>query len=170
MRLLFGVVRCSGLLGLDDVTNRAMADLDTLPQPEFLRALANMYRAHAEEQNGRAENALALLDMNLEAGFLERDDFRIHEYQLFLFKGEALLRLRQAKEALDWLDKAHALYPSEKSARNENEHSIFCWVEPSIQTARANCLLALDRFEDSFEAAREVIRRDDGDLATFARQ
>jgi len=170
MRLLFDVIWCSTQLELDDVTNRAMDELDTMPQPEFSRVLANMSRAYAEEQLGRPERALALLDMNLETGYFEREDFRIHKYQLCLFKGRALLRLRRAIEALDWLDRAHALYPSEDSGRDEAERRIFGWVETSIQVNKATCLLALDRFGEAYEAASQVVCRDVGDLATFALQ
>jgi tetratricopeptide (TPR) repeat protein len=170
MRLLFNVVTCSALLGLEDVTNQAMTELDTMPQPEFSRALANTSRAYAEDQLGRPENALALLDMNLETGYFERDDFRIHKYQLCLFKGQALLRLRRVKEALEWLDKAHALYPSEESTPNETERSIFGWVEPDIQVNRASCLLGLDRLDEAFQSATNVLKWTDGDLATFALQ
>lgn len=170
MRLLFDVVSCSALLELDEVTEQAMNELGTMPQPQFSRVLANMSRAYAEDQLGRPEKALAFLDMNLETGYFEREDFRIHKYQLCLFKGQALVRLRRVTEALDWLDKAHEMYPSEDSAHDETERLIFCWVEPSIQINRANCLLVLDRFDEAFDAAKMVTQRTDGDLATFARQ
>lgn len=170
MRLLLGVVTCSAQLELEDVTNQAMMELDKMPQPEFSRALANMSRAYAEEQLGRPEKALAILDMNLETGYFEREDFRIHKYQLCLFKGDALIRLLRAKEALDWLDSAHALYPKEDCTKDESERRIFGWVEPLIQSNRANCLIALDRFDEAFEAASQVIRMTDSDLATFALQ
>jgi tetratricopeptide (TPR) repeat protein len=170
MRLLFDVVSCSALLELDDITEQAMKELDTMPQPQFSRVLANMSRAYAEDELGRPDKALAILDMNLETGYFEREDFRIHKYQLCFFKGKALVRLRRVTEALDWLDRAHAMYPSEDSARDESERLIFCWVEPSVQIERANCLLTLDRFEEAFEAAKEVTQSDDSDLATFARQ
>jgi tetratricopeptide (TPR) repeat protein len=170
MRLLFDVVTCSAQLELEDIMNQAIAELDTMPHPEFSRALANMSRAYAEDQLGRPEKALALLDMNLETGYFERDDFRIHKYQLCLFKGQALLRLRRAKEAIDWLDKAHALYPSEDTAQDETERLIFGWVEPLIQINRANCLMALDRFDEAFDAASQVLSGTDGDLSALARQ
>jgi tetratricopeptide (TPR) repeat protein len=170
MRLLFNLVTCSAFMELEDVTDQAMKELDTMPQPEFSRALANMSRAYAEEQLGRPEKALALLDMNLDTGFFEREDFRIHKYQLCHFKGKALIRLKRAKEGLDWLDTGHVLYPSEESARDETELRIIGWVEPSIQINRANCLMGLDRFEEAFQAATEVLRWTDGDLATLARQ
>ena len=170
MRLLFDVVTCSAQLELEDIMNQAIAELDTMPHPEFSRALANMSRAYAEDQLGRPEKALALLDMNLETGYFERDDFRIHKYQLCLFKGHALLRLRRISEALEWLDRAHSLYPSEDSARDESERLIFGWVEPLIQINRANGLMALDRFDEAFDAASQVISGTDGDLAALARQ
>ncbi|MDR3727427.1 MAG: hypothetical protein P4K86_10330 [Terracidiphilus sp.] len=170
MRLLFGVVSCSAFLELDEVTEQAMKELDTMPQPQCSRVLANLSRAYAEDQLGRPDKALAILDMNLETGYFEREDFRIHKYRLCLFKGQALVRLRRVTEALDWLDRAHAMYPSEDSARNEDERLIFCWVEPSIQINRANCLLFLHRFDEAFDAAKQVAQRDNGDLATLARQ
>jgi tetratricopeptide (TPR) repeat protein len=170
MRLLFNVVSCAAMLELDETTNHAMQELDAMPQPEFSRVLANMSRAYAEDHLGRPEKALAILDMNLETGYFERDDFRIHKYQLCLFKGQALARLRRATEALEWLDRAHALYPSEDSTNEETHRLIFGWVEPLIQSNRANCLIGLDRFDEAFEAATQVRRRTDGDLATFALQ
>lgn len=170
MRILFNVVTCSALLELPELTNQAMAELDTMPEPEFCRAFANMNRAYAEDQHGRPATALAMLDMILDAGHFEKDDCRIHMYQLCLFKGEALTRLRRPSEALDWLDKAHALYPAERNTRNETERLIFGWVEPNIQVNRANCLMGLDRFEEAFQAASEVLRWTDGDLSTLARQ
>jgi len=127
MRLLFNVVSCSAMLELDEVTDQAMMDLDAMPQPEFSRVLANMSRAYAEEQLGRSEKALAIPDIGLETGYFERDDFRIHKYQVYLFKGQALTRLQRVNEALDCLDQAHTLYPSEESARDETERRIFGW-------------------------------------------
>jgi hypothetical protein len=116
MRLLFNVVSCSAMLQQDEITSHAMEELDEMPQPEFSRALANMSRAYAEDQLGRPEKALALLDMNLETGYFEREDFRIHKYQLCLFKGQALLRLRRAEEASNGLI-AHMLSIPQKRAR-----------------------------------------------------
>jgi tetratricopeptide (TPR) repeat protein len=170
MRLLFNVVSCSAMLELDETADQAMRELDAMPHPEFSRVLANMSRAYAEDQLGRPEKALAILDMNLETGYFERDDFRVHKYQLCLFKGQALSRLRRATEALEWLDRAHALYPSEDSAGDETQRLIFGWVEPLIQSNRANCLIGLDRFDEAFEAASQVLKKNDGDLATFALQ
>lgn len=78
--------------------------------------------------------------------------------------------MRRVNEALDWLDRAHALYPSEDSGLDETERRIIGWVETSIQVSRATCLLTLDRFGEAYEAASQVVSRDVGDLATFALQ
>jgi hypothetical protein len=101
MRLLFNIVTCSASLELDEVADRALAELDKMPEPQFSRVLANMSRGHAEDKLGRPEKALAIFDMILETGYFEREDFRIHKYQLCLFKGQALARLKRDKEALD---------------------------------------------------------------------
>jgi len=170
MRLLFNVVICSAQLELTDITNQAMAELDTMPDPDFCRACANMDRAYAEDQLGRPANALAILDAIIDAGYFEPENCRTQRYQLFLFKGQALISLRRPADALESLDKAHALYPSPDSTQSEDQRRIFGWVEPSIQINRANCLFSFDRFEEAFQAAAEVLRWTDGDLATFARQ
>jgi len=170
MRLLFDLVKCSALLDYKEVTEDAIRQLEQMPEPHFSRALANMYRAYAEDRLGRSENALALHDLNLSTGYFERDDFRIHKYQLYLFKAEAHIRLRQPIDALNLLDQAHALYPRKKDGRGEVEEQIINWVEPQIQINRANCLLALDRFEEAFDAASESLKWADDDWAALARQ
>ncbi|HKN22309.1 MAG TPA: hypothetical protein VJX73_12875 [Terracidiphilus sp.] len=170
MRLLWNIASCAAFLERNDLFNQAMDELGEMPDPSFCQAIASMNRAYAEEQLGRPANALAILDMIFDAREFEREDCRIPKYQLLLFKGEALIHLRRATDALEWLDNAHALYPSSDSARNEDERRVFGWVEPSIQVNRANCLLTLDRFEEAFRAASEVLRWTDDDLATLARQ
>jgi tetratricopeptide (TPR) repeat protein len=170
MRLLFDLVKCSALLDYKEITEDAIGQLEQMPEPHFSRALANMYRAYAEDRLGRSKNALALHDSNLSTGYFERDDFRIHKYQLYLFKAEAHIRLRQTDDALNLLDQAHALYPQKTSARDEVEEQIINWVEPQIQINRANCLMAVDRFEEAFNAASESLKWADGDWAALARQ
>lgn len=170
MRLLFNVVSCSASLDRSDLIEIAMAELEKLPKPEYSRVLANLNRAWAETSLGRPQNALNILDTDLATGLFEADDMRIHKYRLCLFKGEALIHLYCATEALEWLDQAHALYPTERTARDEIERRIFGWVEPNIQVNRANCLLALGRFDEAFDAASQVLRKNDGDFATLALQ
>jgi tetratricopeptide (TPR) repeat protein len=168
MRLLFNIVTCSSWLDRGEVAGRAMAELDKMPDPQFSRVLANMERGYAEEILGRPENALAIFDTILETGYFDREDFRVHKYTLCLYKGQALLGLKRASDALEWLDRGHAIYPSEESAPDETARRIFGWVEPLIQTNRANCLMVFDRFEEAFQAASEALRLSKGDLATFA--
>jgi tetratricopeptide (TPR) repeat protein len=170
MRLLFNVISCSASLDRSDLIDAAMAELEKLPKPEYSRVLANLNRAWAETSLGRPQNALNILDTDLATGLFEADDMRIHKYRLCLCKGEALVHLRRATDALEWLDKAHALYPTEGAARDGTERLIFGWVEPNIQVHRANCLLALDRLDEAFDAASQVLRKNDSDLATLAMQ
>jgi tetratricopeptide (TPR) repeat protein len=168
MRLLFNVVTCSAWLDRGEVADWAMVELDKMPQPQFSRVLANMERGYAEAILGRPEKALAIFDTILETGYFEREDFRVHRYTLCLYKGQALLGLKRTADALEWLDRGHAFYPSEECTPDETALRIFGWVEPLIQTNRANCLMVFDRFEEAFQAASEALRLSKGDLATFA--
>lgn len=171
MRLLFNIVSCAACLDRAEIVESAMAELAEFPQPEYSRVLANLRRAWAETSLGRSANALNILDMDLATGLFEAADMRIHKYQLCLFKGEALLHLRRPEEALEWLDQAHALYPTDENSSSIEERKIFGWVEPNIQINRANCLLALDRLDESIEAAREVMKFvDHPDLSLLALQ
>lgn len=171
MRLLFDVVRCAACLDRQDIVESAITELEKFPKPEISRVLANLSRAWAETSLGRPGNALNLLDMGLATRLFEADDMRVHKYQLCLFKGEALVHLRKAQEALEWLDQGHALFPTVESTSSIEEEKIFGWVEPNIQVNRANCLLALDRLDESINAASEVIKfSDHPDLCTLALQ
>jgi tetratricopeptide (TPR) repeat protein len=108
--------------------------------------------------------------MGLATGLFEAEDMRVHKYRLCLFKGEALLHLRRVIEALEWLDRGHELFPTIKAASSCEERQIFGWVEPNIQINRANCMFTFDRYEDSFQAAEQVLQFDKPDLAAFAMQ
>jgi tetratricopeptide (TPR) repeat protein len=170
MRLLFNVVSCAASLDCSEIAETAIHELENLPQPELSRVLANLRRAWAETSLGRPMNALGILDMDLATGLFDAESMQIHKYQLYLFKGEALLHLGRATEALEWLDRAHELYPTIESTSSTEERQIFAWVEPNIQINRANCLLAFDRYEESFQAAEQVLKFDKADLTTFAMQ
>jgi len=170
MRLLFDIVSCSAPLDRPEIIESAMKELEKMPKPEVSRVLCNLRRAWGEISLQRPLNALQILDLDLATGLFDADDMRIHKYQLCLFKGEALLHLREAVEALAWLDRAHDLYPTKESTSCIDEARIFNWVEPSIQIKRANCLLSLDRFEESFKAAKEVANFDQPELGTLALQ
>ena len=57
MRLLFDVLYCSTRLCLDDVTTRAIAELEQMPQPRMSRIFvdfiqATSYIAHGDAQRG----------------------------------------------------------------------------------------------------------------------
>jgi len=170
MRLLFDIVSCAASLDQPVVVESAMAELDKMPNHEYSRVLANLNRAWAETSLGRPANALNLLDMGLATGLFEADDMRVHKYRLCLFKGDALLHLRRPEQALEWLDRGHELYPTIEAGSSAEERQIFGWVEPNIQINRANCLLAFDRYEESFQAAEQVRKFDKPDLATLAMQ
>ncbi len=105
--------------------NLRLAELEEFPKPESSRVLANLRRAWAETSLGRSANALNILDMSLATGLFEAADMRVHKYQLCLFKGEALLHLRRPEEALEWLDRAHALFPTVESTSTIEESQIF---------------------------------------------
>jgi tetratricopeptide (TPR) repeat protein len=170
MRLLFNVVSCAASLDRAEIIEAAIDELERLPKPEVSRVLVSLNRAWAETSLGRPVYALSLLDMSLATGLFEAEDMRIHKYILCLFKGEALLHLHRTVEALEWLDRGHELYPTIETASSTEERQIFAWVEPNIQINRANCMLAFDRYEESFQAAEQVLKFDKADLATFAMQ
>lgn len=158
MRLLFNVISCAASLDRSETSEAAMGELEKLPDPEVSRVLANLDRAWAETSLGRPAHSLSLLDMSLATGLFETEDMRIHNYRLCLFKSEALLHLRRTFEAPEWLDRGHELYPTVETASSTEERQIFGWVEPNIQINRANCMLAFDRFEESFQAAEQVLK------------
>jgi tetratricopeptide (TPR) repeat protein len=171
MRLIFGIVLCASMLELNEIRDGALGELDRLPQPDELRALANINRAYAEKDLGRPANAIEILDANLQTGFFERADWKIHKYRCLFLKGSSLTALSRHNQALKCLDAAHTMYPDETSAGDESDLRIFRWTESSLQIDRANCLLALGRFEDCYLAA-ELVARNSGerDLVTLAMQ
>jgi tetratricopeptide (TPR) repeat protein len=170
MRLLFDVINCSTALCLKNITEDAMRELEKLPKPEFSRVLANSIRANAEIDLNRPQEALALIDMNLETGYFERDDFRIHKYDLCHFKGRALARMWRWDEALDWLDKAHAMYPSEVDITDEDTRKHVHWAEARILLNKAYCFIGLKRFDEAFELSKQVYESEDGWEKTRAMQ
>jgi tetratricopeptide (TPR) repeat protein len=170
MRLIFGVVLCSSMLDLSEARDCALRELDTLPQPEELRALANLNRAFAENELGRPANALQILETSLQTGFFDKKDWRIHRYRCLFLKGVSLTALKRLNSALECLEAAHSLYPNDTFAGDEAEHRIFRQTEPSLQIERANCFLGLGRFEDSYSSAETVRGFEDPELATLALQ
>ncbi|HMD75911.1 MAG TPA: hypothetical protein VKG86_00915 [Terracidiphilus sp.] len=170
MRLLFDVLRCSTQLRADSVTDDVIRELEKYPYPEFSRVLANSIRAYAEISLGRPRDALSLLDMNLETGFFEREDFRAHKYDLCIYKGMALERLSRWHEALEWLEKAHAMYPDEVSAPDQDMLRHFQWAETEILFNKARCMMGLKRFDEAYEFSKRAYELAEGDTRTVAMQ
>jgi tetratricopeptide (TPR) repeat protein len=168
MRLLFDVLRCSTQLRQENVTEDAIRELEKYPFPEFSRVLANSIRAYAEISLGRPQDALDLLDMNLETGFFEREDFRAHKYDLCLYKGMAPERLSRWNESLEWLEKAHEMYPDEASAPDEATLQHFGWVEMEILFNKARCMYGLNRYDDALDLSKQAYHLAKGDTKTVA--
>jgi tetratricopeptide (TPR) repeat protein len=168
MWLLFDILYCSTQLGDVRVTDEAVRELDTMPEPQFSRVLANSIRADAETDLGRPENALAILDMNLETGYFEREDFRVPKYGLYFSKGKALERLGRWEEALDWLDKAHLMFPDEASCPDDATRRAFSWTEIEILFNKSRCMYGLDKFQEAYELAEKAHERAQGDTKTLA--
>lgn len=170
MRLLFDVLSCSTQLRAESVTDDAIRELEKYPYPEFSRVLANSIRAYAEISLGRFQDALALLDMNLDTGFFEREDFRAHKYDLCLYKGMALERLSRWNEALEWLEKAHTMYPNEASAPDQDMLQHFRLAETEILFNKARCMMGLKRFDEAYEFSKQTYELAESDTKTVAMQ
>jgi tetratricopeptide (TPR) repeat protein len=170
MRLLFGIVLCAAMLDLREILDLAYRELDLLPEPDELRALANMNRAFAENELGRPESALQILDANFQTGLFDMVGWKVHKYSCLFFKGTSLIALKRPDEALDCLDAAHSLYPDEACACDESERGIFRRTEPTLQIERANCFLVLGRFEESYRAAETARNLGDPEIAAQALQ
>jgi tetratricopeptide (TPR) repeat protein len=170
MRLLFDVLRCSTQLRAESVTDDAIRELEKYPYPEFSRVLANSIQAYAEISLGRPQDALALLDINLETGFFEREDFRAHKYDLYLYKGMALERLSRWHEALEWLERAHEMYPTEESATDQDMRKHYQWAETEILFNKARCMMGLKQFDVAYEISKQAHELAEGDTKTVAMQ
>jgi tetratricopeptide (TPR) repeat protein len=168
MLLLFHIISCSTQIEAGDVTARAMVELEKFPSPEMSRALANLTRANAEIDLGRPQNALAILEMCLEADFFDKEDFRVHKYRLYFLRGKALERLQRWREALDWLDRAHAMFPNAESCPDEDARKIFGWVETEILFNKARSMGGLNRHGEAYELSRQAFEREQGDTQTLA--
>lgn len=168
--ILYQIVRNSSLLDLQEVLHTAVSELDAMPKPEFSRAIVSLDRAYAEIELKRPANALALLDVTLEAGIFDPEEYRIHLFRLFWLKGRALVWLQRPKKALESLERAEGLFLSAREELDENELRCVNWVMPPLLIDKANCLMALDRFQDSFDAALRVKEFDSPDWPILALQ
>lgn len=157
MRLLFNVVGCSTRLNLTDVTNEAVRALEHLPDSKVSRAFANLLQAMSYIEFGKAQEALNLIDANLKLDLMDREDFQDSKYEHLVHKGRALTRLARCDDALSSFDSAHMMCPNGK-------------YEANILIDRSNCLMALRRYDEAYDAASAVLSFRDDDLATLAMQ
>ena len=65
--------------------------------------------------------------------------------------------LGRPEDALVALAEAHAMYPNGER-------------ETAILVDRANCLMTLDRYDESYDAAQQVLNRGDEEMSTLAMQ
>jgi tetratricopeptide (TPR) repeat protein len=155
MRLLFDVLRCSTRLRLDDITSSAIAELEQMPQPRMSRIFIDFVQATSYIAHGDAQQGLSLIEANLKSEFMERDDFHEWRYKHLAYKGSALTWLGRCQEALMVLDEAHLMNPNGER-------------QTAILIDQANCLLALDHYDDSYDAAQRVLGRGDEEMTTLA--
>jgi tetratricopeptide (TPR) repeat protein len=157
IRLLFDVLYCSTQLCLDDVTNSAIAQLERMPEPRMSRFFADFIQAMSCIAHGHDQQGLDLTEANLKSDFMERDSFHEEKYEHLAYKGSALIGLRRPQDALAVLDQAHRMNPEGRR-------------ETAILIDQANWLLALDRYDESYDAANRVLCRGDEEMATLAMQ
>lgn len=168
MLLLFHILSCSTQIEASDVTADAIRELERLPDADVSGVLANLIRANAEIDLGRPQNALAIIELCLDTGFFDRENFRVHKYQLYLFKGKALDRLKRWNEALDCLEQAHAIFPSEASCPDDDSRRIYSWGETEVLFNEARCMCGLNRYDEAYELSRKAFEREQGDVKTMA--
>ncbi len=157
MRLLFDLLYCSTRLCEDDLTKGAIAELEKLPEPAMSRMFADFIQAISHISHGKALPGLFLIEVNLRSEFMEREDFRVCKYEHLAYKGSALIWLARPEDALAVLAEAHAIYPNGER-------------ETAILIDKANCLMTLDRYDEAFDAAQQVLNRGDEEMATLAMQ
>jgi tetratricopeptide (TPR) repeat protein len=156
-KILFGIVTCSTWLKLDTTREGAIQDLKQLSDFEVSYGFVVMAQATAYIDFGRVQEALDLINENLRTELLQRDDFQDWKYDHLFSKGRALVKLARYDEALRVFDAAHGIFPEGNS-------------ETEMLIERANCLIALDRFEETYDTAHQVLSRGDQEMATLAMQ
>jgi tetratricopeptide (TPR) repeat protein len=143
MRLLFDVLYCSMQLRLDEVTNGAISELERMSQPRMSRVFVDFIQATSDIAHGHFQRGLDLIDTNLKSEFMKRDDFLVWKYKHLAYKGSALVGLDRCPQALSALAEAHRMNPNGDR-------------ETAILIDQANCLLALDKYDESYKAASQV--------------
>jgi tetratricopeptide (TPR) repeat protein len=155
MRLLFDVLYCSTRLDLESVTQGAIAALDQFPEPEVSRIFVNLIQAISYIALCKNQKALDLIDDNLRSKLLQQAELREAKYENLAYRGRALAFLARPEESLASLLEAEMICPGGKR-------------EADILIDKANCLMALNRYEDAYIAASELLGRGDEESATLA--
>jgi tetratricopeptide (TPR) repeat protein len=157
MTILFGIVTSSTWLNLDQIRENAIRELKQLPDNEVSDAFIVMAKARAYSDMGRAQEALDLIDSNLESEVLKRADFKDWKYEHLFLRGRVLVQLARYDEALSALDAAHTVCPEGS-------------FEADLLIERCNCHVALARYDEAFATASQVLERGSDEMATLAMQ
>lgn len=156
-RILYGIVFCSARLNRDDVTNQALEALRQLPDATTACGFADLFRARAYIEIGREREALDLINGNLKLQFIDDAAFREWKYENLFILGHSLTRLARCTEALSAYARAREILPDGK-------------FEIDVLIAESNCLMALGRYDESFEKASRALNGSDSELAALAMQ
>jgi len=157
MKILLGIVTCSTWLSIDPIRENAILELKQYSDCEGSNAFAVMAQARAYIDFGRTQEALDLINENLRGEVLQRDDFRDWRYEHLFLKGHCLVQLERYDDALCAFDAANGIYL-------EGD------FETDLLIERSNCLLALNRYGEAYDAANQVLNRGDEEMATLAMQ
>ena len=87
-------------LGIDDVTNDAIHELEQMPEPKMSRVFIDFIQAMSYIAQGKAQEGLDLIDVNLDSVFMEREEFRSWKYKHLAYKGSAHVWLARLDDAL----------------------------------------------------------------------
>lgn len=152
MIVLYEIITCSTWLGLAEQTVAAVQALDPLVGAEVANVYVAMTRAAVDVEAGRSNEALELINKNLESSFMHTEDYKDWLYDQFVLKAHALTRLARCAEALAVLDEAIAVLPGGR-------------YEASILVCRSNCLMATHDYENAFIAAEAATTKGEAELA-----
>ena len=152
MVILYTIVTCSVWLGLSEKAEAAVEALDPLVGHDATRVFIAMTQAAVDVEAGRATEALELINKNLEASFMNTDEYKDWLYDQLVLKGNALIRLARCAEALGVLEEATAVLPGGR-------------YEADILVCRASCLIAMEDYENAFIAAEAAKNKGDIELA-----
>jgi tetratricopeptide (TPR) repeat protein len=157
MKLLFGMITCSTYLDLHTLTENTVKELNQLGDPQITSTFVKLAQSNMFIDCGRAQEALDLIDSNLNLSLLETEFFQDWKYEHLFLRGRCLTALMRSEEALLAFDAARDLDSEGK-------------YETDMLIERSNCLLALSRFDEAFNSANQVLSRNNGEMATLAMQ